>query len=54
MPASSMQEVFDNYVNYLRAEKNASENTVRIYTGDLMGNFARGEEKGFFQFLRQR
>lgn len=49
-----MQEVFDNYVNYLRAEQNASENTVRIYTDDLMGNYARGEEKGFFQFLKQR
>ncbi len=56
MPASatSMQEVFDNYVNYLRAEQNASENTVRIYTGDLLGNYAVGEEKGFFQFLKQK
>jgi len=49
-----MQEVFDSYVNYLRAEQNASENTVRIYTGDLMGNYAVGEEKGFFQFLKQK
>lgn len=49
-----MQEVFDSYVNYLRAEQNASENTVRIYTGDLMGNYAVGEEKGFFQFLKQQ
>lgn len=49
-----MQEVFDNYVNYLRAEQNVSDNTVRIYTGDLMGNFAVGEEKGFFQFLKQK
>jgi len=54
VPAISMQEVFDNYLNYLRAEQNASENTVRIYTEDLMGNYARGEEKGFFQFLRQK
>lgn len=49
-----MQEVFDSYVNYLRAEQNVSDNTVRIYTGDLMGNFAVGEEKGFFQFLKQK
>jgi site-specific recombinase XerD len=49
-----MQEVIDKYINYLRAEQNASENTIRIYTGDLMGNYATGEEKGFFQFLRQK
>jgi site-specific recombinase XerD len=49
-----MQEVFDRYVNYLRAEQNASENTIRIYTGDLLGNYVTGEEKGFFQFLRQK
>jgi len=52
--AISMQEVFDNYLNYLRAEQNASENTVRIYNDDLMGNYARGVENGFFQFLRQK
>jgi len=49
-----MQEVFDNYLNFLRAEQNASENTVRIYNDDLMGNYARGVENGFFQFLRQK
>ncbi len=50
--ATSMQQIFDNYVNFLRAEKNASIYTVRNYRHDLLGNYVRGEEKGFFQFLR--
>ena len=47
-----MQEVFDRYVDYLRAERNASPYTVRNYSNDLVGNTKRGTEKGFFQFLR--
>ncbi len=47
-----MQEVFDRYINYLRAERNASPYTVRNYSNDLVGNVKRGPEKGFFQFLR--
>ncbi|MDZ4230714.1 MAG: site-specific integrase, partial [Dehalococcoidales bacterium] len=46
-----MQEVFDRYINYLEAEKNASPYTVRNYATDLVGNYSRGVEKGFFQFL---
>ncbi len=38
-----MQEVFNRYINYLEAERNASPYTVRNYTSDLLG---------FFQFLR--
>ena len=38
-----MQEVFNKYINYLEAERNASPYTVRNYTSDLLG---------FFQFLR--
>jgi len=38
-----MQEVFNKYINYLEAERNASRYTVRNYTTDLLG---------FFQFLR--
>jgi len=49
-----MQEVFDRYISYLRAEKNASEYTVRNYTSDLLGGKTPGAEKGFFQFLVQR
>ncbi|MFC2034253.1 site-specific tyrosine recombinase/integron integrase [Chloroflexota bacterium] len=49
-----MQEVFDRYINYLEAEKNASPYTVRNYINDLVGNYARGTEKGFFQFLTFR
>jgi integrase/recombinase XerC len=37
-----MQEVFNKYINYLEAERNASPYTVRNYTSDLLD---------FFQFL---
>jgi len=47
-----MQEVFNRYKNYLEAECNASPYTVRNYSSDLVGNYKRGSEKGFFQFLR--
>ncbi len=47
-----MQEVFDRYINHLKAERNASPYTVRNYTNDLLGNYKRGAEKGFFQFLK--
>jgi len=47
-----MQEVFNKYINYLMAERNASPYTIRNYTNDLLGNRKRGSEKGFFQFLR--
>ncbi len=49
-----MQEIFDRYVNYLEAERNVSPYTVRNYTNDLIGNYKRGSEKGFFQFLKLR
>ncbi|MFC2007906.1 site-specific tyrosine recombinase/integron integrase [Chloroflexota bacterium] len=47
-----MQEIFDRYIGYLQAERNASNYTVRNYANDLLGNYQRGTEKGFFQFLR--
>ena len=40
-----MQEVFNKYINYLEAERNASPYTVRNYTTDLLH---------FFQFLRDK
>ena len=40
-----MQEVFNRYINYLKAERNASPYTVRNYTTDLLD---------FFQFLRTK
>ncbi len=46
-----MQELFDRYVDYLRAEKNASPYTVRNYTTDLVGS---SRIKGFFSFLSER
>jgi integrase/recombinase XerC len=49
-----MQEIFNSYINYLKAERNASPYTIRNYSNDLLGNYKRGSEKGFFQFLRLR
>ena len=43
-----MQQVFDQYINYLTAEKNASPYTVRNYTSDLMGGSTEKGQKGFF------
>lgn len=40
-----MQQIFNRYINYLEAERNASPYTVRNYTHDLLG---------FFEFLRAR
>ena len=47
-----MKRLFDSYIRYLEVERNASAYTVRNYTSDLLGNYRRGSEKGFFQFLR--
>jgi len=49
-----MQEALNRYVNYLEAERGLSPYTVRNYTTDLIGNYARGSEKGFLQFLRTK
>ena len=49
-----LQEALDKYMNYLEAERGLSPYTVRNYTMDLIGNYARGAEKGFFQFLRAK
>jgi len=40
-----VQEIFNKYINYLEAERNASRYTVRNYTTDLLD---------FFQFLRDK
>jgi integrase/recombinase XerC len=40
-----MQEVFNKYINYLEAERNASPYTVRNYTHDLLD---------FFSYLKSR
>ena len=40
-----MQEIFNNYIAYLQAERNASVYTVRNYTNDLLE---------FFGFLRRK
>jgi tyrosine recombinase XerC len=49
-----VQEVFNQYLDYLRAECNASVYTLRNYETDLRGTFKRGNGKGFFQFLIQK
>ncbi len=51
---SNMQEALNRYADYLEAERGLSPYTVRNYTMDLIGNYARGSEKGFFQFLRTK
>jgi len=49
-----MQEALNKYVNYLEAERGLSPYTVRNYTADLIGNYARGTGKGFLQFLKMK
>ena len=49
-----MQDIFDRYLDYLKAERNASDYTVRNYRSDLLGGKTEAGAKGFFQFLRQR
>ncbi|OGO24089.1 MAG: recombinase XerC [Chloroflexi bacterium RBG_16_51_9] len=46
-----MQEIFNRYINYLTAEKNASPYTVRNYTTDLLGS---KNITGFFAFLAEK
>lgn len=47
-----MRDLLDRYLGYLKAERNASAYTVRNYLNDLLGNYKRGPEKGFFQYLK--
>jgi integrase/recombinase XerC len=49
-----VREVFNRYLDYLKAELNASQYTLRNYSTDLLGTYKQGEGKGFFQFLIQR
>jgi integrase/recombinase XerC len=49
-----VREVFKKYMDYLKAEHNASAYTLRNYRTDLLGTFKRGPGKGFFQYLRLR
>jgi integrase/recombinase XerC len=46
-----MQEIFNKYIDYLRAERSASRYTLRNYTTDLMGS---KRIKGLFTFLLER
>jgi integrase/recombinase XerC len=46
-----MQEVFNRYINYLEAEKNASRYTVRNYKDGLLGS---KNIKGFLTFITER
>ncbi len=41
-----MQEVFNKYINYLEAERNASPYTVRNYTTDLLASLTSLRLKG--------
>jgi integrase/recombinase XerC len=49
-----VREIFNRYLDYLVAERNASKYTVRNYRTDLIGTFERGQGKGFFQYLLMR
>ena len=44
-----MQDILDRYIRYLKADRVASQYTVRNYISELVGNYSRGEEKGKFQ-----
>jgi site-specific recombinase XerD len=46
-----VREIFNRYLNYLKAERNASAYTLRNYKTDLMGTVKNGPGNGFFQFL---
>jgi tyrosine recombinase XerC len=49
-----MREIFNRYLDYLKAERNASVYTIRNYTTDLDGTYKRGAGRGFFQYLKKR
>jgi site-specific recombinase XerD len=49
-----MREVFNRYLDYLKAERNASAYTIRNYMTDLVGTYKRGAGKGFFQFIMMK
>jgi integrase/recombinase XerC len=49
-----MREIFQRYLDHLKAEQNASRYTLRNYSSDLRGTYKRGEGSGFFQFLTAR
>jgi integrase/recombinase XerC len=49
-----MKHLFSGYLRYLEIEQSASKYTVRNYRSDLLGNYVRGEPRGFFQFLDER
>jgi site-specific recombinase XerD len=46
-----VRAVFNRYLDYLKAECNASPYTLRNYRTDLLGTYKQGPGKGFFQFL---
>ena len=46
--------LFDQYLHHLEVERSASPYTIRNYRNDLLGNYLRGSEKGFFQFLKHK
>jgi tyrosine recombinase XerC len=48
---SSMQEIFNKYIQHLEAEQNVSPYTIRNYTTDLCGS---ERVKGLFTFLKEK
>jgi integrase/recombinase XerC len=47
-----MQEVFSRYIDYLSAEKNVSQYTLRNYTNDLLDFFGFVSEQGIETFKK--
>ena len=47
-----MRKLLDNYLRHLRFERSVSPYTFRNYYLDLMGNYQRGENRGFLKFLK--
>ena len=45
------QNVFDQFMNYLKAEKNVSRYTVRNYTHDIMDFFGYLKEKSMMSWV---
>jgi tyrosine recombinase XerC len=46
-----MQDIFERYIDYLKAERNSSPYTIRNYTTDLKGS---KNIKGLFDFLAEK
>jgi integrase/recombinase XerC len=49
---TTIDQHLEEFMTYLAAER--SERTLRIYHNDLIGNYRRGPERGFLQYVKSR